>query len=93
MSWVAGFSVPAVLLGTLFFLGTVATELMFSTKVGDLGKMRKEFEKEVPGNAVAGHSPQNSSSESSVSSVMETSSGSMPRAFSSSSASFRVTSL
>jgi hypothetical protein len=41
----AGFTLPAVLLGTLFFLGTVATELMFSTKVGDLGKMRREFEK------------------------------------------------
>jgi hypothetical protein len=53
----AGFSLPAVLLGTLFFLGTVATELMFSTKVGDLGKMRREFEKQVPGSAVAGHPP------------------------------------
>jgi len=41
---VAGFTLPAALLGTLFFLGTVATELMFSTKVGDLGKMRRELE-------------------------------------------------
>jgi len=54
---VAGFSLLAVLLGALFFLGTVATELMFSTKVGDLGKMRREFEKHVPGSVVAGHSP------------------------------------
>ena len=30
---------------------------MFSTKVGDLGKMRKEFEKQLPSDAVAGHSP------------------------------------
>jgi hypothetical protein len=41
-----------------FFLGTVATELMFSTKVGDLGEMRREFEKQVPGSAaVVGQSP------------------------------------
>jgi hypothetical protein len=90
---VAGFTLPAVLLGTLFFLGTVATELMFSTKVGDLGKMRREFEKQVPRSAVAGHSLSRSPSESSFSSLIETSSGSMPRAFSSSSASFRVTAL
>jgi hypothetical protein len=44
---VAGFSLPAVLLGTLFFIVTLATELMFSTKVGDLGKMRNEFAKGV----------------------------------------------
>jgi hypothetical protein len=45
----------AVLLGALFFLGTVATELMFSTRMGDLGKMRREFEKQVLA-AAAGHS-------------------------------------
>jgi len=50
---VAGFSLPAVLLGALFFVVTLATELMFSTKVGDLGKMRKEFGKPAPSNAGA----------------------------------------
>jgi len=54
---VAGFSLPAVVLGALFFVATLATELVFSTKVGDLGKMRREFEKQVPRDAVAGHSP------------------------------------
>jgi len=54
---VAGFSLPAVVLGALFFVATLATELVFSTKVGDLGKMRGEFEKQVPRDAVAGHSP------------------------------------
>jgi len=39
----AGFGSPAVLLGALFFGGTVATELLFSTKVGDLAKMKKAF--------------------------------------------------
>ena len=42
---VAGFGILAALLGTLFFVVIVATELMFSTKVGDLGKMAKEFKK------------------------------------------------
>ncbi len=54
---VAGFSLPAVLLGILFFVATLATELMFSTKVGDLGKMRSEFKKQTPSSAVAGRSP------------------------------------
>jgi uncharacterized oligopeptide transporter (OPT) family protein len=54
---VAGFGLPAVILGTLFFVVTLATELMFSTKVGDLGKMRREFKKQVPDNAGANHSP------------------------------------
>jgi membrane-associated protease RseP (regulator of RpoE activity) len=53
----AGFSLPAALLGALFFAATLATELVFSTKVGDLGKMRREFEKQLPGNVVAGHPP------------------------------------
>ena len=91
--FVAGFSLPAVLLGTLFLVATLATELLFSTKVGDLGKMRREFEKQVPSGAVAGHSPSGPPTESSVSSLMETSSGSTPRAFNSSSASLRVTAL
>lgn len=53
---VAGFSLPAVLLGALFFVVTLATELIFSTEVGDLGKMRREFEKQSPGD-VAGRAP------------------------------------
>jgi hypothetical protein len=52
---VAGFSVAAALLGALFFVATLATELMFSTKVGDLGKMRKELKQ--PSRGDAGHSP------------------------------------
>jgi len=40
---VARFSLPAVILGAVFFVGTLATEFMFSTQVGDLGKMRREF--------------------------------------------------
>jgi len=54
--FVAGFSLPAVLIGALFFVATLATEFMFSTKVGDLGKMRNEFKKQMPG-GVAAHSP------------------------------------
>jgi hypothetical protein len=46
---VAGFSLPAVLLGALLFISMFATEVLFSTKVGDLGKMAAEFKKEVPG--------------------------------------------
>jgi hypothetical protein len=49
---VAGFSLLAILLGTLFFLVMLATEFLFSTKVGDLGKMRKEFDKQSPGTTV-----------------------------------------
>jgi hypothetical protein len=48
---VAGFSLPAILLGALFFVGTLATEFMFSTKVGDLGKMNNEFKKQTLGSA------------------------------------------
>ncbi len=40
-----GFRLPAVVLGLLFFLATLATELAFSTKSGDLAKMRREFNK------------------------------------------------
>jgi len=53
---VAGFSLPAVLLGILFFVVMLSTEFLFSTKVGDLGKMRNEFKKQLPGGG-AGHSP------------------------------------
>jgi len=53
---IAGFSLPAILLGVLFFVVTLASEFMFSTKVGDLGKMRKELIQQAPG-AVAGNSP------------------------------------
>lgn len=41
----AGFSLPTVLLGALFFVVMLATEVLFSTKVGDLGKMTNEFRK------------------------------------------------
>jgi hypothetical protein len=46
---VAGFSLPAVLLGALLFISILATEVLFSTKVGDLGKMAAEFKKDVRG--------------------------------------------
>jgi len=53
----AGFSLLASLLGALFFIAVIATEVLFSTKVGDLGKMANEFKKEMPGPGVSGHSP------------------------------------
>jgi hypothetical protein len=40
---VSGFSIPAILLGVLFFAATVATEFLFSTKTGDLSKMSREL--------------------------------------------------
>ena len=54
---VTGYSLLAILLGSLFFLVMLATEFMFSTKVGDLGKMRNEFNKVPSSGSVAGHSP------------------------------------
>lgn len=54
---VAGFSLPAVIVGILFFVVMLSTEFLFSTKVGDLGKMRNEFKKQLPSGGVAGHSP------------------------------------
>jgi hypothetical protein len=45
----AGFSLPAALLGAVFFVTMLATEVLFSTKVGDLGKMAAEFKKDMPG--------------------------------------------
>jgi len=45
----AGFSSPAALFGAAFFVAVLATEVLFSTKVGDLGKMKAEFKKEIPG--------------------------------------------
>jgi hypothetical protein len=53
----AGFSLPAALLGALFFVVMLATEVLFSTKVGDLGKMTAEFKKQVPGSGGTGHPP------------------------------------
>jgi hypothetical protein len=53
----AGFGLPAVLLGAVFFLAMLATEVLFSTQVGDLGKMRNEFKKLIPGSGSAGHPP------------------------------------
>jgi len=46
---VAGFSLSAVILGAAFFVAMLATEVLFSTKVGDLGKMAAEFKKDAPG--------------------------------------------
>lgn len=37
---VAGFSSPAVLLSAAFVVGTLASEVVLSTKVGDISKMR-----------------------------------------------------
>jgi hypothetical protein len=54
---VAGFSLPAVLLAALFFVVMLATEFMFSTKVGDLGKMANEFKKLMPDPSGSGHTP------------------------------------
>lgn len=45
---VASFIPPAALVGALFFVVMLATEVMFSTKVGDLGKMANEFKKQAP---------------------------------------------
>jgi hypothetical protein len=53
----AGFSLPAVLLGALFFVVMLATEFMFSTKVGDLGKMANEFKKQTPDRGAGSHLP------------------------------------
>lgn len=51
----AGFSLLALLLGALFFAAMFATEVLFSTKVGDLGKMTNEFKKQTPGSGGPGH--------------------------------------
>lgn len=51
---VAGFSLPALILGAFFFVVMLATELLFSTKVGDLGKMANEFKKQLSDQS---HSP------------------------------------
>ena len=53
----AGFGLPAVLLGAVFFVAMLATEALFSTKVGDLSKMRNEFKKQIPGSGNVGHPP------------------------------------
>jgi hypothetical protein len=42
-SLVAGFGFLAVLLGTIFFVGSLGTEIIFGTKVGDLSKMKAQF--------------------------------------------------
>ncbi len=54
---VAGFSLPTALLGAVFFVAMLATELLFSTKVGDLGKMRNEFKRQMPDRGVESHPP------------------------------------
>ena len=53
----AGFSLPAMLLGVVFFVAMLATEVLFSTKVGDLGKMANEFKKQMPGSGAPIHPP------------------------------------
>ncbi len=40
---IAGFSYPAILIGALFFVGDLGVELIFSTEVGDLSKMKKQI--------------------------------------------------
>jgi len=52
----AGFTSPAVVVATLFLVGVVATEVLFSTKVGDLAKMRKEFRNSMPNRSDGNHS-------------------------------------
>jgi hypothetical protein len=53
----AGFSLPAVLLGALFFVVMLATEVLFSTKVGDLGTMATEFKKQAPSSLPSPRTP------------------------------------
>ncbi len=53
----AGFSLPAVLIGALFFMVMLATEVLFSTKVGDLGKMSNEFKKQAPSSPPSPRTP------------------------------------
>ena len=43
--FIAGFSLLAVIFAALFLVATLATELLFSTEVGDLAKMTGEFKK------------------------------------------------
>lgn len=40
---ILGFNIVPLVVGTLFFIVTLATEIMFSTKIGDLAKMRREL--------------------------------------------------
>ncbi len=42
-AWLAGFNTIAMILATLFLLVNLGTELIFSTRVGDLAKMKKEL--------------------------------------------------
>ncbi len=42
-----GFGALALLLGGVFFIVNLMTEILFSTKAGDLGKMRKELRKKA----------------------------------------------
>lgn len=37
------FNTIALVLGTLLFVATLATEIIFSTKIGDLAKMKREL--------------------------------------------------
>ncbi len=48
---------PRLASAALFFVVMVTTEILFSTKVGDLGKMANESRKQAPGGAVSAHTP------------------------------------
>jgi len=39
------FALPSLALGTIFFIASLATEILISTKVGDLAKMKRELAK------------------------------------------------
>jgi hypothetical protein len=43
--FIASFSLLAVVVAFLFFAATLATEFLFSTKIGDIAKMTGEFKK------------------------------------------------
>jgi hypothetical protein len=44
-AWFFGLNPIALVLGTLFFLGSLGSEVLFSSKVGDLSKMKRELAK------------------------------------------------
>ena len=44
-AWFFELNSIALILGTLFFLGSLGSEILFSSKVGDLAKMKRELAK------------------------------------------------
>ena len=44
-AWYFELNSIALILGTLFFLGSLGSEILFSSKVGDLAKMKRELAK------------------------------------------------